>query len=186
MLTRRLLLKSSLASSALMGLLPRQLRAQEAAKIVHGLAMHGDPKYGPDFTHFDYVDPNAPKGGGVKLAAIGAFDSFNPYILRGSPAPSSSIETLLISSDDEAFSEYGLLAELIEVPDDRSWVAFTLRPEARWHDGKPITVDDVVFSFDILKEKGRPVYRILLRKRQKRRARRRPEGQVQFQRRGES
>jgi len=164
MLTRRAILKTSLAFGALPGLLPgflpRTLHAQGAAKTVHALAMHGDPKYGPDFTHFDYVNPDAPKGGAIKLAAFGTFDSFNPFILRGSPAPSSSIETLLASSDDEAFTEYGLLAESIDVPEDRSWVAFTLRPEARWHDDKPVTVDDVIFSLSILKEKGRPLYRI--------------------------
>src|SRR5262245_61428361 len=159
MLTRRSILKTSLALGALPALLPRPLRAQAAAKTVHGLAMHGEPKYGPDFKHFDYVNPDAPKGGEIKSALIGTFDSFNAFILRGTPAPSSSIETLLTSGEDEAFTEYGLLAESIEVPDDRSWVAFSLRPEARWHDGKPITVDDVIFSFNTLKEKGRPFYR---------------------------
>jgi microcin C transport system substrate-binding protein len=160
MLTRRSILKTSLALGALPGFLPRALRAQEGTKTVHALAMHGDPKYGPDFAHFDYVNPEAPKGGTLRSAAIGTFDSFHAYILRGSPGPSSSIETLLTSSDDEAFTEYGLLAESIEVPEDRSWVAFTLHAEAQWHDGKPITVDDVIFSFNILKEKGRPLYRI--------------------------
>ena len=128
---------------------------------VHGLAMHGQPKYGPDFKHFDYANPDAPKGGEAKLSAIGSFDSFNPYILKGDPAAGigALIETLLVSSGDEAFSEYGLLAETIEIPEDRSWVAFTLRREARWHDGRPVTVDDVIFSLDILKTKGHPFYR---------------------------
>jgi microcin C transport system substrate-binding protein len=144
------------------GALPRPVWSQEAAKVVHGLAMHGEPKYGPDFAHLDYADPTAPKGGEIRLAAIGdAFDTLNPFTLRGTAAAGAStpFETLATSTSDEAFSEYGLLAESIEVPDDRSWVAFTLRPQAVWHDGKPITVDDVIFSFEILKTKGHPFYR---------------------------
>ena len=132
-----------------------------AAEPAHGVAMHGDPAYPADFTHFAYVDPDAPKGGNLVMAAIGSFDSLNPYILKGNAAAGVSLvyETLTTQSNDEAFSEYGLLAQSIEVPDDRSWVAFTLRPEARWQDGQPVTVDDVVFSFDILKTKGAPFYR---------------------------
>ena len=126
---------------------------------VHALAMHGQPKYEPDFKHFDYVNPDAPKGGTLRLGATGGFDSFNPYIIRGDPGPSDSIETLLTPSADEAFTEYGLIAESIQVPEDRSWVIFTLRPEARWHDGEPITVDDVIFSFETLTTKGAPFYR---------------------------
>jgi microcin C transport system substrate-binding protein len=126
---------------------------------VHGLAMHGEPKYGPDFRHFDYVNPDAPKGGMLRQGATGTFDSFHPYIPKGHPGPSSSIETLLASSADEPFTAYGLIAESMEVPEDRSWVIFTLRPEARWHDGEPITVEDVIWSLEILKTKGRPLYR---------------------------
>lgn len=126
---------------------------------VHALAMHGQPKYPPDFKHFDYVNPDAPKGGTLRLGTTGGFDSFNPYIIRGDPGPSDSIETLLTPSADEAFTEYGLIAESIQVPEDRSWVIFTLRPEARWHDGEPITVDDVIFSFETLTTKGAPFYR---------------------------
>ncbi len=136
--------------------------AEEASvRAVHALAMHGEPKYGPDFKHFDYVNPDAPKGGTVRFAATGTFDSLNPFILKGTPASgaNSPFETLLAGTADEAFTEYGLIAESIEVPDDRSWVAFTLRPEARWHDGKPITVEDVIFSFETLKTKGHPFYR---------------------------
>ncbi len=126
---------------------------------VHALAMHGVPKYEPGFTHFDYVNPDAPKGGTLRQGTIGGFDSFNPYIIRGDPGPGSSIETLLVSSADEAFTEYGLIAETIEVPEDRSWVIFNLRPEARWHDGEPITAADVVFSFEALTTKGAPFFR---------------------------
>ncbi len=130
-------------------------------KPMHGLAMHGDLKYPPDFKNFDYVNPNAPKGGSVTLSAIGTYSSFNPYILKGVAAAGigNVFETLTEGSQDEAFSEYGLLAESVEMPEDRSWVAFTLRPQARWQDGKPVTVDDVIFSLNILKEKGTPFFR---------------------------
>jgi len=131
------------------------------AEPVHAYAMHGEPKYPADFKHFDYVNPDAPKGGSVKLSAIGTYSTFNPFTLKGVPAAGSTqiYDTLMEGSSDEAFSQYGLLAESIEVPEDRSWVAFTLRPEARWHDGKPVTVDDVIFSLETLKEKGQPFYR---------------------------
>jgi microcin C transport system substrate-binding protein len=127
----------------------------------HGIAMHGDLKYGPDFSHFAYVDPAAPKGGRVKQATVGTFDSFNPFIVRGNPAAGIGqiYDTLMTSSADEPFSEYGLLVEKVEMPEDRSWVAFTLRESARWHDGKPVTPEDVVFSFDTLRTKGQPFYR---------------------------
>jgi microcin C transport system substrate-binding protein len=128
----------------------------------HGIAMHGDLKYGPDFKHFDYVDPKAPKGGEIRRTAVARdFDSFNPFIVRGdSAAGSASIyDTLMTASADEPFSEYGLLAESIETPADRSWVAFTLRKEARWHDGKPVTVEDVLWTFETLRTKGAPFYR---------------------------
>ncbi len=136
--------------------------AAEQATAAHGIAMYGDLKYGPDFTHFDYADPNAIKGGEVRLHAIGTYDSLNPFILKGVPAANLSgflFETLTESSLDEPFSEYGLVAETIETPADRSWVTFTLRPEARWHDGTPITADDVIFSFNILRKKGHPFFR---------------------------
>jgi microcin C transport system substrate-binding protein len=141
-------------------LMPAWARAQDVAPA-HGVAMHVDLKYGPEFEHFDYVNPNAPKGGTVTFASIGTFDSLNPFIIKGTTADGLGFlfETLTVQSEDEPFSEYGLLAESIEMPEDRSWVAFTLRPQARWQDGKPVTVDDVIFSFDTLKEKGLPFYR---------------------------
>lgn len=128
---------------------------------VHGLAMHGEPKYGPDFRHFDYVNPGAPKGGTVRLDATGTFDSFNPFIVKGQAAAGIGLiyDTLMTQAQDEPFSEYGLLAESIETPEDRSWVIFSLRPEARWHDGVPVTADDVVFTFETLMSKGSPQYK---------------------------
>ena len=135
--------------------------AGASAEPVHGQAMHGEPRYGPDFTHFDYVRPDAPKGGRVRLSAIGTFDTLNPFTLKGVAAVGLGevFQTLAAGSDDEAFSQYGEVAESIEVADDRSWVAYRLRPEARFHDGVPITADDVVFSFETLKSKGHPFYR---------------------------
>ena len=129
--------------------------------IGHALAMHGAPKYGPEFTHFDYVNPHAPKGGTVKQAFIGTFENLNQFIIRGVAAAQIGLiyDTLMAGSADEALTMYGLVAETIEVPEDRSWVAFTLRPEARFHDGSPITAEDVIFSFNILRDKGKPFYR---------------------------
>jgi len=149
----------------LIAAIPALASAQDV-KSVHGIAMHGSPKYGPDFKHFGYVNPAAPKGGKVRLSAIGTFDSFNPYIIKGNPAAGIGgfvYESLATSSLDEPFTEYGLLAENIEMPEDRSWVAFTLRKEARWHDGKPVTVEDVIFSLEALKTKGQPFYRFYYR-----------------------
>ncbi|HEY2612468.1 MAG TPA: extracellular solute-binding protein [Reyranella sp.] len=141
---------------------PAILRAQAAAKtnVSHGFAMHGTPKYPADSGPPDYVDPSAPKGGIVKLGARGTFDSLHPFIVKSVPAAGITAiwDTLCWSSRDEASTEYGLVAETMEWPDDRSWVAFTLRPQARFHDGTPITVEDVIFTFDILKAKGAPNY----------------------------
>jgi microcin C transport system substrate-binding protein len=95
----------------------------------------------------------------MRLGAAGTFDSFNPYIIKGNAASGVGAETLLTASADEPFTKYGLIAEWIEWPEDRSWVTFTLRPEAKWHDGRPITVDDVIFSLETLKTKGEPFYR---------------------------
>lgn len=127
----------------------------------HGLAMHGDLKYPADFKHFDYVNPNAPKGGEVRRAAIGGFDSFNGFIIKGRGAAGLGLtyDTLMVSSADEPFSMYGLVAETVEVPKDRSWITFHLNPKARWHDGKPITVADVIWTFNTLVKDGAPFYR---------------------------
>ena len=118
-------------------------------QISHAIAMHGEPKYSSEFTHLEYVNPNATKGGKVTLSATGSFDSFNPFILKGTAAAGIAkiYETLTVGSSDEAFTEYGLIAENIEWPKDRSWVAFTIREEAVWHDGKKITPEDVIWTF---------------------------------------
>lgn len=137
------------------------LAAEFTAPPAHGIAMHGDLKYPPGFRHFDYVNPNARQGGTIVSEASGSFDSFNPFVLRGQAAAGSTLiyDTLTEQAQDEPFTEYGVLAETIEMPEDRSWVAFNLRPEAKWHDGRPVTAADVVWTFDTLVEKGAPFYR---------------------------
>lgn len=131
----------------------------------HGIAMHGEPKYSPDFTHFAYVNPDAPKGGTLRQDAVGSFDTFNGFNIKGTPAQGLGLlfEALTIASADEPFTRYGLIAEGIYMPEDRKSVEFTLRPEARFHDGSPITADDVIFSFNILKSEGTPLYRFYYR-----------------------
>ena len=128
-----------------------------------GIAMHNSSKYGSAFTRFDYVNPDAPKGGSLRLGVLGSFDSLNPFIVKGAPVAGMReyvYETLLARSYDEPFSLYGLLAESVETPEDRSWVIFQLRPEAQFADGTPITPEDVLFSWSLLKGKGRPNHRL--------------------------
>lgn len=136
------------------------LAAQEA-QWRHGAALLGEPKYPPDFRHFDYVNPDAPKGGLVRLGAQGTFDSFNIVVagVKGSPEQGLGLiyETLTTSSFDEPSAAYGLLAESFSYPEDYSSVSFRLRPEAKWHDGQPVTADDVIFSFETLKANS-PTY----------------------------
>jgi len=127
--------------------------------VGHGYSIYGELKYGPEFTHFDYVNPDAPKGGELRLGWIGTFDSLNPHILKGIAPPiidALIYDTLLGRADDEVATEYGLLAESIEVPPDLSWAIYTLNPKARWHDGQPVTPEDVLFSFETLMSKGHP------------------------------
>lgn len=127
-----------------------------------GVAMHGAPAEPPGFKHFGYVNPDAPKGGVMRLSTTAAFDNLNPFTVRGVVAPGLSwtYESLTARSADEPFSLYGLVAESADVADDRSAVDFTLREQAKWHDGTPITVEDVLFSWDKLKREGRPNTRL--------------------------
>lgn len=136
-------------------------QTQPAVIHTHGLSLHGQPKYPADFRHFEYADPDAPKAGELRSYAIGTFDTLNPYTLKGISAAGlgNMYDTLMANADDEPYCEYGLLAEDIEVPADLSWVIFTLRKEARFHDGQPITPEDVIFSFSTLKTHGHPQYR---------------------------
>lgn len=141
------------------------LSSLQASETVpqHAVAMHGDVKYPPGFTHFDYVNPNATKGGTVRLSVVSnSYDSFNPFVLKGVPAAGVShyvYDTLTKQSEDEAFSEYGLIAEKVEMPEDRSSVIFHINPNARFQDGHPILPEDVIFTFNSLIEHGAPFYK---------------------------
>jgi len=145
----------------------RLARAEGSAVAAAGairtyvLTLLDKPGLGPDFASFPFVNPDAPKGGEVALASIGTFDSFNGFIVRGTPAADLTrlYDTLLRADADEASTAYGHLAKTIELPADRSWVAFELRPEARFHDGQPLTAEDVAWTFDMLRTQGRPFYR---------------------------
>ncbi len=132
-----------------------------AAAGSHGLSLFGELKYPPDFKNFDYVDPHAPKGGTMKFAAIGTYDTLNRFVVKGVPAAgiNSIFDTLMLASVDEPSSEYGLVAESAEIASDRLSVLYTLRKEARFHDGSPMTPEDVAWTFNTLREKGHPMYR---------------------------
>lgn len=135
--------------------------AAENKDFVHALALMGEPAYKPDFKHFNYVNPNAPKGGAARLGRQGGFDNFNPVVagVKGQLDGGISLvfETLTVQSYDEISTAYGLLAEAMKHPADYSSVTYRLRAEARWHDGKPVTPEDVIFSFDAFK-KNSPSY----------------------------
>ncbi len=158
----------STAAALLLFALPSSQAAGEPYKAEprHAVAIHGEPKYGPNFRNLDYVNPDAPKGGTYRSHAIGTFDSLNPFIIKGTPAAgitylgqSLLFEPLMEQSYDEPFSMYGLIAQSVEIPEDKSWVAFNLRPEAKWHDGKQITASDVAWTFKTLMEHGSPFFK---------------------------
>ena len=132
----------------------------------HGISTFGELKYGADFQHLDYVNPDAPKGGEISLWGFGSFDSMHPYSTKGRSGQYSSIffESLLEGSSDEPDSVYGLVAESLEYPEDRSEVIFNMRPEARFSDGSPLTAADVVFSYEVLRDKGLPSFRAVIEK----------------------
>jgi microcin C transport system substrate-binding protein len=130
------------------------------------ITMHGTPKYKADFKHLEYTNPDAAKGGTLKMHSIGTFDSLNPFIIKGAPAAGLTFlgqnllyDALMEQAEDEPFSMYGLIAETIELPKDNSWVAFNLRKEAKFADGKQITADDVVWTFNTMMEKGAPFFK---------------------------
>lgn len=146
----------SLPAATLLG---RPARAADAA---HAIAMHGQPAQPAGFSHMAYVNPVAPKGGRLAQGVLGTFDSLNPFVVKGLPAQSLRgyvVESLLARGYDEPFTLYGLLAQSIETDDARSYATFTLDPRARFSDGKPVTPQDVIFSWEILRDKGRPNFR---------------------------
>ena len=126
----------------------------------HGLSLMGSLKYPADFKHFDYVNPNAPKGGHLRRGTVGTFDSLNNFILKGRPAGLVGFiyDSLMENNPGEPSAEYGRLAESVSHPDDFSSVTYTLRANARWHDGKPVTPEDVIFSLETFREGGLPFY----------------------------
>ena len=144
--------------------------ASDAGEVIvsHGISAFGELKYPADFPHFDYVNPDAPQGGTMSFRGTGAsqtFDSLNQFILKGEAAQGLGLlyDSLLAGSADEPDAAYGLIAERMEYPPDRSWVIFDMRPEATFSDGTPITAEDVVFTWQVLLEKGAPSYQIILR-----------------------
>ena len=135
--------------------------AAMAAAGSHGLSLFGELKYPPGFKNFEYVDPQAPKGGTMKFSAIGTYDTLNPFVVKGVAAAGIGqiFDTLAVASQDEPGSEYALIAESIDLAPDKLSVLYSLRKEARFHDGSPMTPGDVVWTFNTLREKGHPMYR---------------------------
>ncbi|MFZ1102346.1 MAG: extracellular solute-binding protein [Hyphomicrobiaceae bacterium] len=134
---------------------PPAAAAAESLTKHHALSLIGEPGYGPDFKHFHWVNPDAPKGGRLREMGAGTFDSLNPFSIKGAAVPqvgSLVYDTLMSTSADEASTSYGLVAEWVSYPDDVTWAVFQLRPEARFHDGKPITPEDVIFTLQALKD----------------------------------
>ncbi len=138
------------------------------AEPVHGIAMHGEPALSAGYQSFPYANAQVKKGGRINYGVVGTFDSLNPFVLKGMRTTARGIwdpeygnlfyESLMTRSSDEPFSLYGLLAETVEMDADRTYIQFNLNPKARWHDGMPVTPEDVIFSFNLLQEKGRPPY----------------------------
>ncbi|KXF77415.1 bicyclomycin resistance protein [Paramesorhizobium deserti] len=139
------------------------------AEPTYGIAMHGEPALPADFSHFPSANPDAPKGGSMTYGVVGTFDSLNPFVLKSMRTTARGLfldqeygnlvfEPLMQRSRDEAFTLYGLIAEKVEMDPDRKWIEFGLNPQARWSDGQPITVDDLIFTYQLLTEKGRPPF----------------------------
>ncbi len=165
MIGRRALLSRALvvaAGAAVARLAPAEA-AESGTKTRHGVSVFGELKYPRGFAHFDYAAPDAPKGGTLRLMGLDTFDSLNPYILNGVTPDNLTLifDTLMTRALDEPDALYGLVAATAEMPDDQSWIAFQLRPEARFHDGTPITAADAVFTYQTLIAKGHPRFRIL-------------------------
>ena len=144
------------------------------AEPVHAIAMHGEPALPADFDHFPYADPKAPEGGSVTYGVVGTFDSLNPFVLKGMRTTARGLwdpqygslvfEPLMLRSADEPFTLYGLLAKSVEMDDDRTYLQFNLDSRARWSDGKPVTAEDVIFTFELLRDHGRPPFSNRLKK----------------------
>ena len=154
-------------TAAMVGLVAGSMATANAETIIsHGISTFGELRYTADFPHLDYVNPDAPKGGEISVWGFGSFDSMHPYTTKGRAGQLSSIffESLLEGTADEADAVYGLVAESLEYPADRSHVIFNMRPEARFSDGSPLTAADVVFSYETLRDKGLPSFRAVIQK----------------------
>ena len=157
---RRFVQASAIAAASSMASFSPVIGPAAAQETAHGLSLFGDLKYGPDSAHFDYVEPNAPKGGTLHLATVGTFSTLNPFTLKGVSAAGAGFpfESLLEGAADEPDAAYGLIAAEVALAPDRRSVRFLLRPEARWHDSTPVTAADVAFSFEILTTEGAPSF----------------------------
>ena len=140
--------------------------AQADTITSHGISTFGELKYPADFAHLDYVNPDAPKGGEISIWGFGSFDSMHPYTTKGRAGRLASMffESLLEGTADESDAVYGLVAESMEYPADRSHVVFNMRPQAQFSDGTPLTAADVVFSYETLRDKGLPSFRAVIQK----------------------
>src|SRR5437764_7717136 len=148
--------------SLVVGLVPALATlAFAAGEGNYGLSLFGELKYPPDFKNFEYVNPSAPPGGTMRFSAIGTYDTLNPYVVKGVPAAGIGMttDTLTVASEDEPGSEYGLVAESVDLAPDKLSVLYTLRKGARFHDGSPMTPGDLVWTFETLRTKGHPMYR---------------------------
>ncbi len=157
----RLLTRGVVAAALALGLVCAAIRPAPAEES-YAIAMHGKPALPPDFTHMPYANPDAPKGGRLTWSVLGTFDSLNPFIVRGLPVQQIRtyvVESLLARGNDEAFTLYGLLARSVETDDGRTYVTFHLDPRARFSDGQPVQASDVLFSWELLRDHGRPNYR---------------------------
>ena len=161
-------MKNLLATLSLIAVGMAATCAAAFAEPVHGIAMHGEPALPADFSHLPYVNPDAPKGGAVTYGVVGSFDSVRPFIVKSMRTTARGLsdpvfgnlvyETLMQRSQDEPFTLYGLLAETVEWDEERSFIQYNINPAARWSDGEPVTADDVIFTMELLRDKGRPPY----------------------------
>lgn len=165
-MTRALqMLFTAMVALALAVLSGSSVKAEPKIIKSHGISTFGELKYSAGFPYFDYVNPDAPKGGEFSTWGFGTFDSLTPFILKGNAATLSTVffDTLMTGNLDEPDAMYGLVAHTIEYPEDRSWVIFHMRPEAEFSDGTPVRAEDVVFSFEVLRDKGAPTYKVLFK-----------------------
>ena len=160
-LTQKIMTNKFAAAFCLSALL--MLPSLAAAKISKQIPLYDQSKYAVGFSHFDYVNPQAPKGGRIVLPEYGGFDNFNPFIFKGiatAQVANLSLDSLGIVPADDPYTVYPLLAKAFDMPADKSYIGFILDEHAKFHDGSPVTADDVIFSYNALMEKGQPLYKV--------------------------